>query len=232
MARRYIGCLQLTSMRRGFGSLRSRRRHDDPMAGDDPTFALIHDAVLTSVDELYDRDEAILETTERVVVGRLMIYLNARLAHLINQGYVLDQEYERFGLVKKEFYGKGELDNRKFVPDMVLHRRVDNDDSANLLAVEVKTDRRRGRLHDFAKLSLLTGHADHALAFTKSLRLEGAAEPAGQQQVGEVYRPGSMCPYRFGLWLLVLRERAEFWWWLNGEAPQLLDTRPQTPDGQ
>jgi hypothetical protein len=81
------------------------------MAGDDPTFALIHDAVLTSVDELYDRDEAILETTERVVVGRLMIYLNARLAHLTNQGYVLDQEYERFGLVKKEFYGKGELDN-------------------------------------------------------------------------------------------------------------------------
>ncbi|GAA3273533.1 hypothetical protein Dvina_37415 [Dactylosporangium vinaceum] len=200
------------------------------MDHDDPMFAPIRDAVLTSVEELYDRDAVILGTTERVVVGRLMIYLNARLTQLISRGYVLDQEYERFGLVKKAFTGGAALEDRKFVPDIILHRRLDNADSANLLAVEVKTDRQRGRLHDFAKLSLLTGHAHYALAFNKSLRLEGAATPAGQRQVGEVYRPDCMSPYRFGLWLLVLPQRAEFWWWLNGAAPQLLDMRtPSRP---
>lgn len=190
------------------------------MIDDDPTFVLLRGAVLSAVDELFALDEEILGTTERVVVGRLANYLDARLTGLAEQRYALDQEYERVGLVGKRFDGKGEIKDRKFVPDLIVHRRLRNGQHDNLLVMEVKTDAQGDRLHDFAKLSVLTGHADSAVAYTRSLRIDGEDPPRGQQKRGKVWRPAGMnYPYRFGLWLLVLRDRVEFWWWLGGPGP-------------
>jgi len=188
----------------------------------DPTFSQIHRAVCVSVHDLYDSDSEILGTTERVVVGRLILYLNGHLAGLIENGIVLDQDYERAGRITKRLAGTG-LPDRKMVPDLILHRRRDQGPSGNLLAIEVKTVKNNyGRLHDFAKLSVLTGHADNALAYGNCLRLPGDPEPTRQTLRGHVSLPCDMHPYKYGLWLLVAPTGPQFWWWLDRRGPKLL----------
>ena len=183
-------------------------------------FDEIRRAVCASVRDVYRKDPEIVGTTERVVVGRLMIYLNGHLNDAIKREFSLDQDYERAGPVTKRLDGRGALLGRKIVPDMILHRRLDTGPEGNLLAIEVKTSSSKyAKLHDFAKLSILTGHAKHALAFDKCLRLNGD-EPPNQKLQGHVFLPANMHPYKYGLWLLIVPNGTEYWWWMNGSSPQ------------
>jgi len=92
---------------------------------------------------------------------------------------VLDQEYQRFKYETKTLEGPRA---RKVVPDLILHRRHEAD--GNVLVIEVKTARGEGeRLHDFAKLYVLTGCAEYAEDYDGSLRLPGNQLPGEQQDV-------------------------------------------------
>jgi hypothetical protein len=178
--------------------------------------------VCESVADLYARDREILGTTERVVVARLMIYLNEHLRYLATNGLVLDQEYERVDQVTKALVGT-QPPARKIVPDLILHRRRDTGSLGNLLAIEVKTKvGSNGRLHDFAKLSVLTGHIKFADAYEKCLRRPGDPLPNGQKHRGRVGLPRGMSPYSHGAWLLVTPTQAdsESWWWSGGRSPR------------
>jgi hypothetical protein len=185
-----------------------------------PSFVDLQRAVCDAVNDVRQKDPEILGTTERVLVGRLMIYLNSRLKPVIDDELRLDQEYERAGQVTKRLAGHGGIADRKIVPDMILHRRFDQGPDGNLLAIEVKTlAGQHARLHDSAKLAVLTGHAQSALAYEKSLRLVG--DPAPRQALrGNVYLPPGMHPYKYGLWLLVTPGGTEFRWWIDGAAPR------------
>ncbi|GAA0393474.1 hypothetical protein [Micromonospora gifhornensis] len=190
-----------------------------------PSFIQLWDAVQAAMDDLYTHDLNLLGTTERAIVGRLMVYLDRHLAHLSRDGLVLDQDYERAGQVTKTLVGTG-MRARKVVPDLVFHRRRDPGPAGNLLAIEVKTDSRsNGRLHDFAKLSVLTGHVTQAIAYDRCLRLYGDPAPPRQSEKGMVGLPDGMHPYRDGLWLLLEPTGVRCWWWSNGRGPQLLSTR-------
>lgn len=175
-----------------------------------PTREWLSDAVHDSVGELMERDREILGSTERVVVGRLMIYLHKRVQDLERMGWMLDQEYQRFEYRVKTLVGPRK---RKFTPDLILHRRRDR--RGNLLVIEVKTAKRKSRRpHDFAKLSVLTGHANYAEARQDGLRLPKDPVPA-EQAHGENFRlPERFVPYKHGLWLFISPDEAstEFWW--------------------
>lgn len=115
----------------------------------------------------HQRDGALMNTTERVVSGRLLVYLDAlvcadpRLA-----GYSIDLEYERAGIAMKSLNGTragtGDRFARKIVPDLILHQRDVNDGQSNLLAIEIKTKPRADFAHDRAKLAVLTQQAPWA----------------------------------------------------------------------
>ncbi|MCG5446161.1 hypothetical protein NIE79_004728 [Micromonospora sp. NIE79] len=151
-----------------------------------------------------------------------MIYLNRHVTGLSLNGLVLDQDYERAGQVTKRLIGAGL--GRKIIPDMIVHRRHDLGPAGNLLAIEVKTHNREdGRLHDFAKLSVLTGHAAEAIAYDKCLRLlPSDPVPSDQSFRGHVSLPASMCPYKHGLWLLLEPDGPQYWWWSSGSGPRRL----------
>jgi hypothetical protein len=143
-----------------------------------------------------------------------MIYLHKRLRHLESDGLVLDQEYQRFEYETKTLEGPRA---RKVVPDLILHRR--RDANGNVLVIEVKTARGEGeRLHDFAKLAVLTGCAKYAEDYEGSLRLHGTQLPGEQTCQGRFSLPAAMAPYKHGLWLLVPPDGIdpEYWWWSNG----------------
>jgi hypothetical protein len=185
-----------------------------------PSFGRLWEAVRAAADDLYARDLDLLGTTERAVVGRLMVYLDKHLAGLSQSGLVLDQDYERAGQVTKRLVGTG-LPDRKVVPDLVFHRRHDQGPAGNVLAMEVKTDSRLdGRLHDFAKLSILTGHVTEVIAYDKCLRMPGDPAPLGQSEKGTVSLPDGMHPYRYGLWLLLKPNGAQCCWWSNRKGPR------------
>ncbi|MDG6106960.1 hypothetical protein Daura_28095 [Dactylosporangium aurantiacum] len=194
----------------------------------DPTFEELQAAVEATLDDLYRLDEAILQTTERVVVGRMMIYLDRHLDRWLARepddgGLHLDQEYERFAGVTKVLRGESSDRARKISPDVVLHRRRTNDDGANVLAIEVKVRQDApDRLHDLAKLSVLTGLSG-AYAYGAGLRVRRdntLGEPTAM--VGLPYDAGTgeqMRPYRFGLWLPITGHRgrdAARTVWLHG----------------
>jgi hypothetical protein len=127
---------------------------------------------------------------------------------------VLDQEYQRFKYETKTLEGPRA---RKVVPDLILHRRHEAD--GNVLVIEVKTARGEGeRLHDFAKLYVLTGCAEYAEDYDGSLRLPGNQLPGEQRCQGRFSLPGAMAPYQHGLWLLVPPDGTdpEYWWWSDG----------------
>ncbi|RQX05722.1 hypothetical protein DLJ59_06900 [Micromonospora inaquosa] len=172
----------------------------------------------------------LLGTTERAVVGRLMVYLDRHLAALSSSGLVIDQDYERAGQATKRLTARG-MPDKKIVPDLIFHRRRDLGPTGNVLAIEVKTDRRAdGRLHDFAKLSVLTGHVTTAIAYGKYLRLHGDRAPEGQARTADVSLPLGMSPYKYGIWLLLEPRGTECWWWSNGKAPQPLNYMAPTSD--
>jgi hypothetical protein len=189
----------------------------------EPGLGWLKQVVGESVDELYRRDQEILGTTERVVVGRLMIYLYLRLSDLEENGWVLDQEYQRIeGEIKRP---DGPL-SPKIVPDLALHRRMDRE--GNLLVIEVKTTRMSsnpsnpGRLHDLAKLSLLTGSVPSVKAYgpRRILRLSDCESPGGQGPP-EAIHLRSMVPYKYGLWLRIPPdEGAECWWFSDRKIAQ------------
>ncbi|GAB4102989.1 hypothetical protein GCM10028790_20080 [Micromonospora taraxaci] len=73
----------------------------------DPSCDPLRGAICASVHDLYTHDLDLLGTTKRVVVGRLMIYLNRHLTGLSLNGLVLDQDYERAGQATKRLIGAG-----------------------------------------------------------------------------------------------------------------------------
>lgn len=193
------------------------------MGHTEPRLGWLKQVVRESVDELVRRDREILGTTERVVVGRLMIYLYQRLQCLEEDSWVLDQEYQR---IKGEIKRPDGPRSPKIVPDLALHRRIDCE--GNLLVIEVKTTRASGnprnpgRLHDFAKLSLLTGSVPSVKAYgpRRLLRLP-ECDPPGRGGAPEEIHLRSMAPYKYGLWLRIPPdESAGCWWWSDHNVPR------------
>ena len=199
-------------------------------SGPDPSRADLEAATKAAVNRLRHRDRDILGTTEHVLVGRLMIYLNDQFKQWDDTKLVLDQDYERAGRDVKRVVSTTGL-ARKIVPDIVHHRRGSHDPEGNLLAIEVKvTNGNAGFLHDRAKLAVLTGLAPSAMAYPKALRLPGDPAPAAsakhhprtrpspEQQLPRLTRPADPLTsevihlYRFGLWLLVTQQTAQMIW--------------------
>jgi hypothetical protein len=178
----------------------------------EPTQLQLTDALRAAVARLRKEDPELDQTTERVVVARLMIYLDEALKRCPNpRGFRLDMEYERAGEDPKAFAGRGPDGpfRRKIVPDLIYHQRLAPDQYANHLAVEVKARRSRGEGHDLAKLALLTGRVSYVFAlFTpNTLRLPGPSdplEPPADRHV--VVRPQRIAPYTFGAFLRLYRE--------------------------
>lgn len=200
------------------------RQTDEMGVPNQPTLGRLKQAVRDSVNELNRRDREILGTTERVVVGRLMIYLYQRLQDLECDGWVLDQEYQR---IEGEIKRPDGPATPKIVPDLVLHSRMDR--TGNLLMIEVKANKESAhpgngeRLHDFAKLALLTKQVDHVDAYGADgdrlyLRRPGDDPPDRLDHRGELHLR-SMAPYKHGLWLLIPPQPAapEYWWWSEHE---------------
>jgi len=185
----------------------------------EPTQPQLAAALQAAVARLRHEDAELRQTTERVVVARLMIYLEEELGLLPNpRGFRLDMEYERAGTDPKAFAGRGPRGQfrRKIVPDLIYHQRLARDDYANHLAIEVKVRRSRREGHDRAKLELLTGRAQYVFAlFTPNvLRCPGPSdppEPPPDQHV--VVLPPGIRPYTFGA-LLRLYKDQEFIEWI------------------
>jgi hypothetical protein len=175
---------------------------------------------------LYAEHPRIVTTTERAVVGRLLVHLTATFATNRrpttepDHGYVWDVEYMRSGDNAKELRplkvptrapGDRRPTVRRIAPDLVWHRRL-FDMAAhpspvqlsppNLIAVEVKLDAQGPKmLSDWAKLALLTGAAENLEWYTTDLRLPGSAKPGQQEQLGTVRLPDAIAkhPYEHGL---------------------------------
>jgi hypothetical protein len=194
----------------------------------DPSLNELKRGVERALDDLYRRDPDVLGTTERVLVGRLIVYLTEHLRPWLSQEFgdgklVLDQEYERSGSVTKRLtQARDGALRRKITPDLILHRRHDNSARGNLLAIEVKArDSHDGYLHDRAKLAVLTGVANSARAYQGYLRLDGdkPRKPDDELQ-GLVGLPldendEAIHYYQHGLWMClpsVDRNRARLEW--------------------
>jgi hypothetical protein len=185
----------------------------------EPTQSQLTDALKVAVARLRQEDPELHQTTERVVVARLMIYLDEALGRLPNpRGFCLDMEYERAGVDPKAFAGRGPDGpfRRKIVPDLIYHQRLAQDEYANHLCIEVKAQPSRMEEHDLAKLALLTGRTRYAFALSKpnTLRLPGPSdppEPPADRYI--VLRPPGTSPYTFGV-LLRLYQDMEFIEWI------------------
>jgi hypothetical protein len=131
-----------------------------------------------------------------------MVYLSRRLGEPREDGYVLDQDYERSGAGVKRLSGGGLP--KKIVPDMIVHRRGGNNADDNLLVIEVKvSDQPAGILHDRAKLKVLTGNVGSVDVYGRWLRLPDEAEPRLARPRGSVSLPPDMSPYRYGVSVMV-----------------------------
>jgi hypothetical protein len=178
----------------------------------EPTQLQITEALRAAVTRLRQEDLELCQTTERVVVARLMIYLDEELKSRPNpRGFRLDMEYERAGRDPKAFAGRGPDGpfRRKIVPDLVYHQRLANDDYANHLAIEVKARPSRREDHDLAKLALLTGHVCYAFAFfaPNTLRLPGPSEPPEPPPDRHVVvRPPAITPYTYGVFMRLYQD--------------------------
>jgi hypothetical protein len=185
-----------------------------------PTQQELANALEAAAQDLWRRDGALDQTTERVVVARFMIYLERHLVRLDNPaGFCLDMEYERAGADPKTFAGRGPDGRpfrRKIVPDLVYHRRLDYGRHANHLAVEIKTRRTKLEGHDLAKLSVLTGREPYAFAsFTPKILIRrepnDPIDPPCDRHV--VCLPTGFAPYKYGA-LLRLYKRDDFIQWV------------------
>jgi hypothetical protein len=185
----------------------------------EPTQLQLTAALRDAVARLRQEDHELHQTTERVIVARLMIYLDQELGLLPNpKGFRLDMEYERAGTDPKAFAGRGPKGpfRRKIVPDLVYHQRLRRGKYANHLAIEVKTRPTRREDHDLAKLALLTGRARYAFAlFTpNTLRLPDPSDPpAPPPDRHVVVLPPQIRPYTFGAFLR-LHQDDEFIEWI------------------
>jgi hypothetical protein len=100
--------------------------------------------VLQGVDDalrdLVTADAALLELSahELAIVHRFAFYLETGLrTELEKRGLSVDLDYDRHGFVQKWLPERPDRDgDRRFRPDLVIHRRLD--DSDNLLVVEWK----------------------------------------------------------------------------------------------
>ncbi|GAA4256461.1 hypothetical protein [Dactylosporangium darangshiense] len=174
----------------------------------EPTRSQLDAALKSAVGRLRREDQDLEQTTERVVAARLMIYLDSELGRLPNPaGFRLDMEYERAGHDPKAFAGRGPGGHfrRKIVPDLIYHRRLDDDGLyANHLAIEVKTRPTSREGHDLAKLALLTGRVQYAfVSFRPNLlrrpNPEDPVMPPPDRHV--VVLPPTIRPYTFGAFL-------------------------------
>ena len=174
-------------------------------------FEVVRELVLDAYDCFRKNDLGLLETTERAVAARLLIYLDALVARRpVLVDYTVDFEYERTGAAIKGFAGLRAADDsghqkkfrRKIVPDLLIHRRMINDARSNLLAIEVKTNPRVSVAGDRAKLNLLTNR--HAWAEVRPLGrhggnrliLGGGDRP---RDVDTAALPRGINPYAYGV---------------------------------
>ena len=91
----------------------------------------IKELFIQALDKLYQNDYSLIsrKCCERSIVFRLGIYLENIFS---KYSYNVDCEYNKKGLVPKELIGK-----RFNYPDIIIHKREDNQN--NILIVEVKT---------------------------------------------------------------------------------------------
>ncbi|MEV0427861.1 hypothetical protein [Micromonospora sp. NPDC050495] len=188
------------------------------MSPPEPTQLQLTAALGAAVARLRHDDHELQQTTERVVVARLMIYLDQELGLLPNpRGFRLDMEYERAGTDPKAFAGRGPNGPfpRKIVPDLIYHQRLGGEEYANHLAIEVKARPNRREDHDLAKLALLTGRAPYAFALfsPNTLRLPDPSDPpAPPPDRHVVVLPPQMRPYTFGAFLRLYRDHDFIEW--------------------
>jgi hypothetical protein len=106
--------------------------------------AVIKRALHTSIDSLLDNDMDLLATGahEQAICHRLAVYLEQ------HTDLNVDCEYNRNMMRAKELRG-----GRRFRPDIIVHRRLSNDE--NVLVVETKARAQRGT-SDLEKLKELT----------------------------------------------------------------------------
>jgi len=197
---------------------RPSRGHDSGPAGPtggQPTLD-VKELFQAAVAQVYKDDHALLGTTERVLVGRLLIYMDRLLEETPGDGLHVDLDFERAGRDIKSLhqYGTPGALRRKIVPDIVVHRRAHNGPSDNLLAVEAKiSEGTAGWLHDRAKLAVLTGNAECALAHRRYLRLPGdRPSPQDDPAPARVALPQDMHPYRLGVWACLLPGGPDLRW--------------------
>lgn len=103
-------------------------------------------------------------STERAIVGRMMVHASPRVVSVFGQHAVVDYEYERVGMGRRA-KRRGAV---KISPDLIVHNR--QDPAGNFLAIEVKPmGHKRLRawpdgpaLEDFKKLHFLTHHLECA----------------------------------------------------------------------
>jgi hypothetical protein len=182
----------------------------------EPTRLELTEALEGAVGHLRDRDRELRDTTERVVVARLMIYLDQELDELPNpKKFRLDMEYERAGTNPKAFAGSGpgRKSRRKIVPDLIYHQRLAQGDFANHLAIEVKARPGRWEDHDLAKLALLTGRARYAFVERRTLRLPGPSDsPTPPPDRDVVCLRRGFQPYTFGALLRLYEDKGFIHW--------------------
>lgn len=185
----------------------------------EPTRDQLAQALEAAANDLRSRDRDLIDTTERVVVARFLIYLEYYFNCLDNPvGFRLDMEYERARTDPKKFNGLGPLGpfKRKIVPDLIYHRRGDSGPGSNHLAIEIKTRRTSMEGHDLAKLSVLTGREPYAFV-SLSPRILIRRAPTDPIHAPSdrytVHLPSDFAPYRYGA-LLRLYKSYDFIQWI------------------
>jgi hypothetical protein len=146
-----------------------------------------------ALDALYSKERVVLSTTERTVVGRLLVHADrvsqGRKGCLEEGGHTWDIEYSKasgdpkvFQIRHRTAVGEGRSPGgRLFSPDLLWHRRLlapsdgaSQKARANVVAVEVKLEAFGEALRsDWAKLALLTGTVSEVHWFKGALRMEG-----------------------------------------------------------
>lgn len=130
------------------------------------TQAEIEAALKGALDKFFERDAHLLtaNTSERSMSHRIAVYLAEQI-----EGYDVDCEYNRDGINAKELNlpveGVSSDDDEAVTvfPDIIVHRRGNNDH--NLLVIEMKkATARRGTDHDLQKLRAFRGQLRYAWA--------------------------------------------------------------------
>lgn len=167
---------------------------------------------------LYAETPSILLTTERPVVGRLLLHLHSVFADLTDTGHTWDLDYARDRTRTKALEISAAEAERYIIPDLIWHRRLLPDEngraprrhgSDNLIAIEVKLGRpgTAAGEHDVAKLAVLTDTVAQVHLVGEWLQRIHRTSALHVPQV--VTRPESLGAYRIGLALALHEHCAE-----------------------